>query len=104
MRPSDMRSFGVTVPREELTKFCRSNHIRRLAIFGSVIHGDSTPESDLDVLVEFERGHIPGLDFFRMQDELSRLFDRQVDLNTPQFLSPYFRERVLREAEVLYAR
>ena len=98
-----MRRLSITVPKEKLTEFCRSNHIRRLALFGSVIHGDLTPESDLDVLVEFERGHVPGLDFFRMQDELSRLFDRQVDLNTPQFLSPYFRERVLREAEVLYA-
>lgn len=99
-----MRRLSITVPREKLTRFCRSNHIRRLALFGSVIHGEFTPESDLDVLVEFERGHVPGLDFFRMQDELSRLFDRQVDLNTPQFLSPYFRERVMREAEVLYAK
>jgi predicted nucleotidyltransferase len=98
-----MRRLGITVPEEELAKFCRSNHIRRLALFGSVIHGDHTPESDLDVLVEFERGHVPGLDFFRMQDELSRLFGRRVDLNTPPFLSPYFRERVQREAEVLYA-
>ncbi len=99
-----MRRFGIAVPKERLTEFCRSNHIRRLALFGSVIHGDFTPESDLDVLVEFERDHVPGLDFFRMQDELSKLFDRQVDLNTLQFLSPYFRERVLREAEVLYAK
>ena len=99
-----MRRLSITVPKERLTKFCMSNHIRRLALFGSVIHGDFTPESDLDVLVEFERGHVPGLDFFRMQDELSRLFDRKVDLNTPQFLSPYFRKRVLREAEVLYAK
>ena len=99
-----MRRSHIEVPRRELAEFCRSNHIRRLAIFGSVIHGDSTPKSDLDVLVEFERGHVPGLDFFRMQEELSRLFGRRVDLNTPNFLSPYFRERVLREAEVVYAR
>ena len=97
------RRLGITIPREELAEFCRSNHIRRLALFGSAIHGDQTPESDLDVLVEFERGRAPGLDFFRMQEELSRLFGRRVDLNTPQFLSPYFRERVMREAEVLYA-
>jgi len=99
-----MRRLNITVPKEKLAQFCKSNHIRRLALFGSVIHGDFTSESDLDVLVEFERGHVPGLDFFRMQDELSRLFDRRVDLNTPQFLSPYFRKRVLREAEVLYAK
>jgi len=96
--------LSITVPREGLARFCRSNHIRTLALFGSVIHGDLTPESDLDVLVEFEKGNVPGLDFFLMQDELSRLFGRQVDLNTPNFLSPYFRERVLREAEVLYAK
>ena len=99
-----MRRSSITVPKESLARFCRSNHIRRLALFGSFIHGDFTPESDLDVLVEFERGHVPGLDFFRMQEDLSKLFDRQVDLNTPQFLSPYFRKRVLREAEVLYAK
>ncbi len=99
-----MRRMNITVPKEKLAQFCRSNHIRRLALFGSVIHGDLTPESDLDILVEFERGHVPGLDFFRIQDELTRLFDRQVDLNTPHFLSPYFRKRVLREAEVLYAK
>ncbi len=104
MRPPKRRRFGIPFPEEKLAEFCRSNHIRWLALFGSVVHGDPTPESDLDVLVEFERGHVPGLDFFRMQEELSRLFDRQVDLNTPQFLSPYFRERVLREAEVLYAK
>jgi len=99
-----MRRIGVTVPRKRLADFCRSNHIRRLALFGSAIHGDLTPESDLDVLVEFERGHVPGLDFFRIQDDLTRLFGRQVDLNTPRFLSPYFRRKVLREAEVLYAK
>jgi hypothetical protein len=99
-----MRSAGITIPRERLSEFCRSNHIRRLALFGSIIHGDFRPDSDLDVLVEFERGHVPGLDFFRMQDELSELFGRQVDLNTPKFLSPYFRKQVLREAEVLYAK
>jgi len=99
-----MRSKDITVPKEKLVRFCKTNHIRRLALFGSVIHGNLTPESDLDILVEFERGHVPGLDFFRMQDELSGLFHRRVDLNTPQFLSPHFRKRVLREAEVLYAR
>jgi len=99
-----MRSAGITIPRERLAEFCRSNHIRRLALFGSIIHGELRPDSDLDVLVEFERGHVPGLAFFRMQDELSELFGRQVDLNTPKFLSPYFRKQVLREAEVLWAK
>jgi hypothetical protein len=99
-----MRSAGITIHKERLAEFCRSNHIRRLALFGSIIHGEFRPDSDLDVLVEFERGHVPGLDFFRMQEELSELFGRQVDLNTPKFLSPYIRKQVLREAEVLYAK
>lgn len=92
----------LTVAREVVADFCRRHHIRRLALFGSVLRDDFRPESDVDVLVEFEPGHTPGLDFFSMQDELSELMDHKVDLNTPGFLSPYFRDRVLAEAEVLY--
>ncbi|MBE3068682.1 MAG: nucleotidyltransferase family protein [Planctomycetes bacterium] len=92
----------LTVAREVVADFCRRHHIRRLALFGSVLRDDFRPESDVDVLVEFEPGHTPGLDFFSMQDELSELLDHRVDLNTPGFLSPYFRDRVLAEAEVLY--
>ena len=64
---------------------------------------DFRPDSDLDVLVEFEPGHTPGLAFFGMEQELSEVLGRKVDLNTPQFLSPYFREKVLAQAEVQYA-
>jgi predicted nucleotidyltransferase len=85
-----------------VAEFCRQHHVRRLALFGSAIHGDARPDSDLDVLVEFEPGHTPGLAFFGMEQELSELLGRKVDLNTPQFLSPYFRDRVLQEAEVEY--
>jgi len=73
-----------------------------LALFGSVLREDFNPASDVDVLVEFEPGHVPGLAFFTMQEELSRILGRQVDLNTPQFLSRYFRDEVLRNAQVLY--
>ncbi|KPJ76929.1 MAG: DNA polymerase III subunit beta [Planctomycetes bacterium DG_20] len=76
--------------------------MRRLALFGSVLRDDFCPGSDVDVLVEFEPGHTPGLDFFDMQDELSTILGHNVDLNTPNFLSPYFRDRVMAEAEVLY--
>ncbi len=93
----------MTLPRQTIAEFCRRHHIRRLAVFGSVLHGDARPDSDLDVLVEFETGHVPGLGFFAMEQELSELLGRPVDLNTPQFLSKYFRERVLEEAEVQYA-
>lgn len=92
----------IEIPKEKLADFCRRNHIRRLAFFGSVLRDDFTPESDVDVLVEYEPGHTPGLRFFRMEEELSELLGRKVDLNTPAFLSPYFRQEVLKEAEALY--
>ena len=92
----------IQVPREELTRFCRENHIRRLAFFGSVIRRDFSADSDVDVLVEFEPGHVPGLRFFGMQEDLSKMLGRKVDLHTPGFLSPYFRDEVLAEAEDLY--
>ena len=92
----------IPIPHAEIEAFCRHNHIRRLALFGSVLREDFTPDSDVDVLVEFEPGKTPGLAFFGMQDELSGIFGRQVDLNTPGFLSPYFRDAVLAQAESLY--
>jgi len=73
-----------------------------LSLFGSVLREDFGPESDIDVLVEFEPGQVPGLEFVRMKEELSQLLGRRVDLNTPKSLSPYFREEVLREAERVY--
>ncbi|MBM3947458.1 MAG: nucleotidyltransferase family protein [SAR202 cluster bacterium] len=92
----------IEVPREEIAAFCRRYHIRKLAFFGSVLRDDFTPESDVDVLVEFEPGHTPGLAFFTMQRELSDILGRKVDLNTVNDLSPYFRQEVLGEAEALY--
>jgi len=94
----------IKVPRREITEFCQKNHITRLAFFGSVLHENFRPDSDIDVLVEFEAGHVPGLAFFSMQEELSIILGRQVDLCTPKFLSPYFREQVIQEARVQYAR
>ncbi len=85
-----------------LTAFCRRHHISRLALFGSVLQGDTRPDSDVDVLVEFEPGHTPGLAFFDMEAELSSILRRRVDLNTPQFLSPRFRNKVQAEAEILF--
>lgn len=92
------------LPRQQLIAFCRRYHIRKLALFGSVLRDDFSAASDLDVLVEFEPDHIPGLAFFGMQSELSALLGRPVDLNTTQFLSPHFRENILAQAEVLYER
>jgi uncharacterized protein len=92
----------ISLDNVQIAAFCRKHHIRKLALFGSVLRDDFTPDSDIDVLVEFEPGHTPGLAFFAMQDELSSLLGRKVDLNTPECLSKYFRDRVLAEAEVLY--
>ena len=86
------RTIGVDVPGESLAEFCRRHHIRKLAFFGSVLREDFRPDSDIDVLVEFEPGRTPGLAFFSMQDELSELLGRLVDLNTRHCLSPYFRD------------
>lgn len=90
------------MPRDRIAAFCRKHHIRRLAVFGSVLHDDFRAESDVDVLVEFEPGHTPGLAFFGMEHELSEILGRRIDLNTPNFISPYFRDEVLQEAEVQY--
>jgi uncharacterized protein len=92
----------IEVPKEAIAAFCRRHHIRKLAFFGSVLREDFSPSSDLDVLVEFETGHVPGLEFFAMEDELSAILGRRVDLNTPGFLSPSFRRQALAEAEVQY--
>lgn len=92
----------IVVDEQELAAFCRRHHISRLALFGSVLRDDFGPDSDVDVLVEFEPGYTPGLAFFTMQEELSHLLGYPVDLNTLQFLSRYFRDEVLAEAEPLY--
>ena len=93
-----MDTLKIPIPRQKLSEFCSRNHIRRLAFFGSVVRDDFTPTSDVDVLVEFEPGYTPGLAFFAMQEELSGILGRKVDLNTTGFLSPYFRKQVQEEA------
>ena len=99
-RPS--QHHGLTFSQQRLAEFCQTHRIRRLALFGSILRDDFGPNSDVDVLVEFEPGVRTGLRFFAMQDELSEIIGRRVDLNTPQCLSKYFRDRVLAEAEVQY--
>ncbi len=87
----------IEIPQDKIAKFCRRNHIRKLSLFGSVVRDDFEPDSDVDVLVEFEPGHTPGLRFFAMQTELSEILGHPVDLNTIQWLSPYFRDDVQKE-------
>jgi predicted nucleotidyltransferase len=90
------------LPRDRICDFCRAHHVRRLAVFGSALRDDFTPESDIDVLIEFEPGTRVGLAFFSMQDELSEIIGHKVDLNTEGFLSKYFRDEVLAEARSIY--
>ena len=94
----------IPIPREQITAFCRRHHICKLALFGSVLRDDFRPDSDVDVLVEFEPGHVPGFfGLYDMQEELSTLFrGRKVDLRTPQDLSRYFRDKVIAHAQVQY--
>jgi predicted nucleotidyltransferase len=92
----------IKFDRERLADFCRRNHIRKLSVFGSALRHDFQPHSDVDVLVEFEPNRAPGLRFFTLENELSTLMGQKVDLNTPDFLSPYFRQSVLAEAVVQY--
>jgi len=94
----------IRVPRKELAEFCRRNHILRLSLFGSVLHDSFSPESDVDVLVEFDPEHVPGFALIRMQDELSTILGgRKVDLVTPKFLNRRIRSQVEAEAAVQYA-
>ncbi|SRR6266545_4425974 len=94
----------ISIDREKIAAFCRRHHIRRLALFGSVLRDDFRPDSDVDVLVEFEPGHAVGLiRLAGMELELSDLLERKADLRTPADLSRYFRQEVLESAEVQYA-
>ena len=93
---------GTIISSDLVNAFCQRHHIRRLALFGSIVRDDFGPESDIDVLVEFEEGRTPGLDFFLMEDELSKLLGRKVDLQTRNFLSADILKNALSEAVEVY--
>jgi len=92
----------MPVDKDEIGEFCRRHRVRRLAVFGSAIRDDFRAGSGVDVLVEFDPDHIRGLAFFGMEIELSEILGHKVDLNTPESLSPYFRDQVLSEAETVH--
>lgn len=92
----------VVIPAEHLGELCRQFGVRRLAFFGSVLRHDFRPDSDLDVLVEYVPGTLTGFRFFELEEKLTELFGRKVDLNTQAFLHPRFRDEVLGEAENVY--
>jgi predicted nucleotidyltransferase len=88
---------------EKLAEFCRKNHIKKLSVFGSAIKGLLRPDSDIDLLVEFEQNHTPGLfSIIKMEIELTEALGRKVDMRTVEDLSQYFRNEVTRNAELQY--
>ena len=96
-------SLEQKMPKDKLIEFCKSNHIRKLSVFGSAIHGRLEPDSDIDLLVEFEQDHTPGLfSIVKMEMELAGMLGRKVDLRTPEDLSQYFRDEVMRDAKLQY--
>ncbi|MBI3694884.1 MAG: nucleotidyltransferase family protein [Acidobacteria bacterium] len=98
-------SAQISIDRHQIAEFCRSHHIRRLALFGSVLRDDFRPDSDVDVLAEFEPGHPIGLiRLAGIELELSELLGRKVDLRTPEDLSRHFRQEILDSAELQYAK
>ena len=96
-------SLEQKIPKDKLAGFCKRNHIRKLSVFGSAVRGELQPDSDIDLLVEFEQDHTPGLfSIVRMEMELAEMLGRKVDLRTPEDLSQYFRDEVVRNAELQY--
>ncbi len=95
-------STNITIPKEQIAKFCLSNHITRLALLGDAVP-DSYPEYRVKVLVEFDPKHTPGLAFFRMQRELGKIIGHDVDLRTSEAMNPDFKQQALSEAQNIYA-
>ena len=98
-----MNDTRIKLPNGRIAEFCKRHRIRKLSLFGSVLRGDFGLESDVDVLVEFEPGTRMGLiTFSGLELELGEIIGRKVDLNTPGFLSKYYRDRIINEAVVQY--
>jgi predicted nucleotidyltransferase len=98
------KKINIEIPRHKIREFCRENHITRLSLFGSALRGDFREDSDIDMLVEFDSKHVPGLiRLSGMEITLTEILGRKVDLRTPQDLSRYFRQEVINEAQVQYA-
>jgi len=95
---------NILVPRDEIAAFCRRHHIRRLSLFGSVLRDDFRPDSDVDVLYEFEPGYGVGLGIIQIEQELAAILGApKVDLVNAKYLNPRLRDRILASAEVQYA-
>ena len=98
-----MNQHGLNIPKDRIAEFCHRHHIVKLSLFGSVLRDDFRPDSDVDVLVEFEPGYKIGLfGMAGLEMDLSEMFGRRVDLRTLEDLSRYFRNEVVQSAEVQY--
>lgn len=95
---------AIPIPEAEIRDFCHRHHVRRLALFGSVLRDDFSPDSDIDVLVEFHPDHVPGyITLGFLADELSALFGhREIDLLTPKAIIPPLRDRIVTHSHTLY--
>lgn len=93
------------ISKENITNFCKKHNIKKMSLFGSVLRNELTSDSDIDILVEFDKNNTPSFfDLYEMEQELSQYFNgRKIDLRTPADLSKYFRKDVLEKAEVLYS-
>jgi hypothetical protein len=100
-----MKPGRVNLKKEQIAEFCKKNHIKKFAFFGSVLRDDFRPDSDIDILIDLDYSVPIGLmEIAGMEIELSKMIGREVDLSTPEDLSDYFRNKVLAQAEVLYER
>lgn len=100
---------NVTIPYDEIADFCQRYHIHKLSLFGSVLREDFRPDSDIDVLAEFEAGHEPTLtDMLAMEQELKAMFRREVDFGDMESIAEdpnYIRRKgILGSAQVIYER
>ena len=96
---------AVPIPYERIAAFCEKYHVVKMWLFGSVLRDDFTPESDIDVLVEFDPEHIPGWEFYgRWPKELEAIFGHPVDLGTPDSLRPWVKSHIMSDAQVIYER
>lgn len=97
-----VKELPIEIEQEKIATFCQERGIRKLSLFGSVLRQDFAPTSDVDVLVEYWPNRFPGWDLFLHAYELSQLVGKEVDMNLPTMLSPYFRDEVMQEAITLY--
>jgi hypothetical protein len=94
----------LIIDPNQIAAFCQQRHIQRMLLFGSALRADIRPDSDIDILVEFEPGHTPGWEFFGWADDLAELLGHPVDLGTPDSLSRFIRDQALASAQVIYER